>query len=210
MPEGTESSSHESNERRTWDKGAGISFFSGGWASRLCSHVWLKQLDWNCAYAGWGMGGPHTSPGKRAGKCGDTGVVPFSTTDSGPNTQAVMGFGGTGHMANGQQQRLDSCTHSAVALGHLLSPWVPSGALSLQRHAREWCQALHFSWIPEPAKNVSDELQVSSVASGELGIRFPPGRAGTQLPDHPLACRVTLGQCLASLWFSCPAYKWGY
>lgn len=113
MPEGTESSSHGSNERRTWDKGAGISFFSGGWASRLCSHVWLKQLDWNCAYAGWGMGGPHTSPGKRAGKCGDTGVVPFSTTDSGPNTQAVMGFGGTGHMANGQQQRLDSCTHSA-------------------------------------------------------------------------------------------------
>lgn len=63
-----------SNERRTWDKGAGISFFSG--TSRLCSHVWLKQLDWNCAYAGWGMGGPHTSPGKRPGKCGDT-VVPI-------------------------------------------------------------------------------------------------------------------------------------
>lgn len=56
-----------------------------------------------------------------------------------------------------------------------------------------WCQAWHFSWIPEPAKNVSDELPVSDVASGELGIRYPPGRAGTQLPDLPLACRVTLG-----------------
>lgn len=114
-----------SNERRSWDKGAGIFFFSG--TSRLCSHVWLKQLDWNCAYAGWGMGGPHTSPGKRPGKCGDTGV-PFSTTDSGPNTQAVMGFGGTGHMAH------DVRAAAVLRLLHTLSPWhsgisSPHGAL---------------------------------------------------------------------------------
>lgn len=47
-----------------------------------------------------------------------------------------------------------------MAFEHLLYPWVLSGALSLQRHAKELCQAIlldskHFSWIPEPAKNVS-------------------------------------------------------
>lgn len=76
-----------------------------------------NSLNWNCAHAGWGMGGPHKSLGKRPRKCGDTGVVPFSTADSGPNTQAVMGFGGTGHMAYGIRAAV------ALRLLHALSPW---------------------------------------------------------------------------------------
>lgn len=75
--------------------------------------------------------------------CGHTGVAPCSTTDSGANTQAVMGCGETGHVAR--------YLRAAAELRLLLTPAHGTqgnrlpGALFLQSQARDWCQALTSS-----------------------------------------------------------------
>lgn len=185
-----------SRERRAWDEGVGVSSSLGDGlldSASLCGSNSLTGIV-HMQHGGWVGHSDHQRRGLVRTWWGGTGVAPCSITDSGPDTQAVMWCGGTGHTAGDVRAASELRLLHTSARSSQVSP-LPvrnrlSGALFLQSQARPWCQALNFSWIPEPAGDGSDDLQMLGVACRDLGPDSHLGgqESSFQLSRLPAVC----------------------